>query len=119
MGGGLATFVIALLIFHAGFVAGSRRFEPAGRGPHEFGLQFPHGFVAGGHGAVGTIDNWVPPTLTLTTRGGDKETVLVGTTTRIEPPGATSTLLVPGARVIIIGTPDTDGLQANVIRMLP
>jgi len=120
---GVVALVFALLIFHAGVAVGSRRALGAyPSGPDYrgfFGMTLPHGYIGGGHGAVGEIQSYNPPVLLIETRGEDTESVTVATTTQVEPAGATSTELVPGARVIIIGTPTQSGLTAKLIRVLP
>lgn len=128
---GIAAVLLAFLIFHAGAVVGSHQgLRPHG-GMHGFrppygaptGFMLPDGYLPRGHGAVGTITTVTLPTITITERSGDTETVLIATTTRIEigPIATTSRALVPGTRVIIFGDPDetVERINAKVIHVLP
>lgn len=113
--------VVALLIFHAGVIFGERD----ARGMDDHGPQMgpfgalPHSYMESGHGAVGEIESYAPPILIVETRGESTTSITVASTTLIDPSGATSTTLVPGAHVIIIGTPIQGGMTAKLIRVVP
>lgn len=127
----IAALIVAALIFQAGVAMGSRRiFERHGGMPGEhllfnaLGIPLPHNFVPhGGHGAVGTIAAVGTSTLGVTGPDGQTQTVGVDPRTIIETPDGTTTLsgLAAGARVIVIGEPDTAGtrINASLIRVLP
>jgi hypothetical protein len=87
------------------------------------GSFLPHSFIPGGHGAVGTIATITPPTFTLTTREGEVETVVIGTTTLLRNEQAPLRIedLRPGQNVVVLGDPhsETEGMQARLIRVLP
>lgn len=122
---GLVALVLALLIFHAGVAVGSRRDEglrpsgPQGAFSGIWGMPLPHGYIAGGHGAVGEIESFTAPTLVIETRDDSTESVTVASTTTLNPEGSAATELVPGAHVIILGTPQNGILTATLIRILP
>ena len=126
----VAAVLVALLIFHAGLVAGTHQAPRPRGGMHGFRPSFgtpasfmlPDGYMPRGHGAVGTIATVTLPTLTITERSGDSETVLLATTTLIDSAqGTSSSMLIPGARVIIFGEPDetVERINAKVIHILP
>jgi hypothetical protein len=120
---GLGVLLLALLIFDAGIALGERRARPHPETPFSaYGMPLPHTFGEEGHGAVGTIASTsLPGSFTLTTRDDDTDTILIGPSTELEPQGTpTSTLLVPGSHVIIIGEPESnESIQATLIRVLP
>jgi hypothetical protein len=125
---GAAAFILALLIFHAGYVLGSRRGAPLGAvrqvRVYGFGMpgMMPQAFISGGHGAAGTIATVTLPTFILKEEDGDIEYVVVSATTTIlwhqpgMPPTPTSSgALVPQQHVVILGTPGSGEIQANLI----
>ncbi len=127
--GVVGAFFLAALIFHAGVVVGSHR-GTFGRFGMERGFrssffpggfELPHGFMFGTHGAVGTITAVTLPTLTLQTREGTNETILVDTSTIIRNMGAADTkALATGTQAIVLGEPDSQGrIDAKLIRILP
>ncbi len=129
--GVIGALILALLIFHAGVVVGSRRdrFLFVRHGADR-GFSFPFllggfalpygGFIPNSHGAVGTITAVTLPTLSVETRGGTSETILVGTSTIIRNSGeSTSLALSVGDQVVVLGEPDSQGrIDATLIRVL-
>ena len=116
----LGAFILALLIFHAGVVVGSRHHARGGRA-FSGRWELPHGFVEGGHGAIGTIESVATSSLTLMTRGGQAETVMFASGTAVHAAGSatSSAALMGGEHVLVLGTPDAAGrLVADVIRIL-
>ncbi len=122
--------MLALLIFHAGVVVGSHRGE---RSRHEVGhgfrppflpsgFELPHGFMSNTHGGVGTITAMVTPsTLTIQTREGVDQTVVVSTSTMIRGVRDTGTAppLLVGDQIVVLGQPDNQGhINAKLIRVL-
>ena len=131
--GVIGALILALLIFHAGVVFGSHRNSFGGPSSRSgmnrgfrppflpSGFELPHGFIPNSHGAVGTITAITLPTLTMETREGTSQTILVGTSTMVRDmrDGTTTTLSV-GNQIIVIGQPDSRGrIDAKLIRMLP
>ncbi len=121
--------IVVILIFNLGMLFeaerhGFERVPPFNHGPGSFATPFgmfplPHEFIEDGHGAVGTLTNVALPLLTLQTRTGSSETILVSTSTIIHGE-ATSTTLSQGEAVIVLGEPDTQGyIEAQLIRILP
>lgn len=125
---GLGVLLVALLIFHAGVVTGSHRHSPGRGGPGfgfrvpGFNVQLPRGFIPNGHGSVGTIQSVSTSSITLQTRDGTTQTVLLTgkTSIRTASGAASSTALSVGQQVIILGTPNDDGtISADLIRATP
>jgi len=125
---GLGILFVALLIFHAGVVTGSHRHFPGRAGPGfgfrgpGFNVQLPRGFISNGHGSVGTIQSISTSSLSLETRDGATQTVLLSdkTSIRTESGATSSTALLVGPKVIILGTPNDDGtISADLIRTTP
>jgi|SRR3989344_7553929 len=125
---GLGILFVAMLIFHAGVVTGSHRHFPGKAGPGfglrgpGFNVQLPRGFIPNGHGSVGTIQNVSTSSITLQTRDGATQTVLLTdkTSIRTQSGAASSTALSVGQQVIILGTPNDDGtISADLIRATP
>ena len=125
---GFGVFFVALLIFHAGVVTGSHRHFSDRPGPGfgfrgpGFNVQMPRGFIYNGHGAVGTIQSVSTSSITLQTRDGTTQTVLLTgkTSIRTASGAASSTALSVGQQVIILGTPNDDGtISADLIRATP
>lgn len=126
----LGALFLAILIFHAGVAVGSHRHVRGKsemehgwgfRGPG-FDVKFPRGFIAGSHGAVGIIVSVGSSSITLRTRDGETQTVLLTNTTvtRSESGDASSTTLSVGQHIIILGSPsDAGALTADLIRILP
>lgn len=117
----LIALLLGLLIFDAGLTVGERRARPPQPPFNAYGVPLPHMYGAG-HGADGIITSVnLPQSFTLTTRDGDTDTVLIGTSTELEPAGTpTSTLLVAGSHIIVIGEPEVnESIQALLIRVLP
>jgi hypothetical protein len=122
VGVGLITVFVGLLVFDAGIAVGERRERPRVEEPFSaYGVPLPHTYGDPDHGAVGTIESTdFPGSITIMTRGNEEESVLLTSSTELEPSGATSTLLAPGSHVIIIGQPDgTSSIDAMLIRVLP
>lgn len=127
---GLGGLVVVVLIFHVGVVIGARHnFRPThGMMGREFrapfgGFMMPEGFMPQMHGAVGTVASVTLPTFIVTEQDGEQETVFLATTTlvRNDIQGATSTALMPGAHVIVLGWPDenVERIDARFIRIVP
>lgn len=136
---GIGILIVALLIFHAGAVVGSRRgpFNIPFDGPgammeHRFrppflptDIEFPHGFMRASHGAIGEITSvtTASSTFTVKTRDGSIRTVSITPSTLIKSDIGTSTeagSLSSGMQVIILGEPNVeDTIDARVIRILP
>jgi hypothetical protein len=126
--GVLGVLLVATLIFHAGVVFGTRQALYSERFPrdprHSFfpgALRLPPGYVPGGHGAVGVITEVALPTVTIQMRDGSTDVVTVGTSTIIESTDGqnTTSSLVVGRPVVIIGAPGTlGGIGAKVIRVI-
>jgi len=121
--GVVGVLFLAALIFHAGVVYGSHRNpfgrHDAGRGfrPPFFpgGFELPHGFISNAHGAVGTVTTLALPTITMQTREGTSQTILVGTSTITRG----GTALSVGDEVLVLGEPDSQGrIDATLIRVL-
>lgn len=126
----LGIVLVVLLIFHAGFVAGSRHRSYPGEGGLGFRvhapgfgeMRLPRGFLPHGHGTVGTIQSISTSSITLQTRDGSSQTVLVSDKTLIRNSdgSASSSALTKGLPVIVLGTPDETGqISAELIRLLP
>ena len=126
---GAFALIVALLLFHAGFVAGQH--QPLRRVPSANGVPpqgmldgvIPRqGFVENGHGAVGTIATVTLSDFILQTRDGRDQTIETGTSTVVTG-GATAdtSALQRGEVVIVLGDPqDTDDgyLDARIIHIL-
>ena len=126
---GAFAIIVALLIFHAGFVEGQHQplhghmAAAAGNSGALGGFMPRQGFVENGHGAVGTIATVTLPTFTLESRDGLSQTIYAGTSTMFTG-GQTNdaSALQSGEAVIVIGDPDDidDGyLDARIIHILP
>lgn len=78
-----------------------------------------------GHGAIGKIVQIEGTTLTLQTREGATQTILIETKTRIErgalkPTKLTARDLKVGDHIIVVGAPNAQRqIRANLIRVLP
>lgn len=125
--GAVLALMVALLIFHAGVVVGSRHHFAEVRGlrmraPFMGPVMLPHGFIEHGHGAVGIVASVATSTLTLTMRDGSSEAVRLATSTTVRggASATTTAALAPGARVLILGEPDAGGvITAAAIQLLP
>lgn len=109
--------IFAALIFHAGVAVGSHRHFHGYDRPHGFR---EYGFIADGHGTVGTIESVASSSLTLSTYGGETTQILFDDTTSIRDATGPSTTgaLVTGAHIVVLGTPRDDGsLDARLIRI--
>lgn len=128
---GVMGIFVGALIFHAGVVVGSHSRLMQGRGPQGgFNVQFspigsltmPQGFVAGGHGALGTIETVSLPYFTVLSRNGSTLQIVVGSSTQINGAGGGTSALTEGRTVIVIGDPrdaGTDGeIEAKLIRIV-
>lgn len=125
----IGTLILALLIFHAGIVVGSRHnlFEHRNM-EHRFlfsffpgGFMVPYyGFIPNNHGSVGTITAVTLPTLSLKTRAGTNKIVLISTSTLIRGENnAGTSSLVAGDQVVVLGEPDSQGrIDAHLIHIL-
>ncbi len=132
----LGAALVLLLVFDAGLAIGTRRALELRGGPargHDapmlglggFGVAMPHGFIPGGHGAVGTIQSISPSILTIKTRSGDSEEIVMNASTTIE--SATTSLpqsgLHVGDQIVAIGNPSaatsSTRMTAELIRVLP
>jgi hypothetical protein len=90
--------------------------RPTGPG---FGARAP---LPGGHGAEGTITDVTLPTFRIVDENHPEETVRVsdGTLIRGSKGNVASTTLATGQNVIILGTPDSQGvINAKFIRITP
>ena len=126
---GAGIVLLALLIFHAGISVGShRRVSPrndAGwgfRAPGGFNIRMPRGYISDGHGAVGAIESVASSSVSLKTRDGRMQTVLLtgATTVRNSAGYASSSPLSVGQQIVVLGTPDSDGnIVADLIRVMP
>jgi hypothetical protein len=135
---GLVALILALLIFDAGVSVGARRaWGP--RGSKDFGpgmpiqlgltslvIPLPHGFIPGGHGAVGTIVGISLPHVSIKTRDGNKEQIVLENETIIRNGDSVIQAkdLQTGDNVIIIGEPNdaattSQEIEARLIRVLP
>lgn len=118
--------LFALLLFLAGLAVGShRRFARAEdkrwgfHGPG-FNVRLPHGFIEDGRGVVGTIQSAATSSLTVLARDGSVQTVLIRaeTTVRDRSGAASSTALVSGETVTVLGVRNADGtISADLIRI--
>lgn len=125
---GIGAVILAMLIFHAGVAIGSHR-NFRGNGERNWGfrapgfdVRFPRGFIQNGHGAVGIIQNVATSSITVQTRDGGTQTILITekATIRSQSRNASSTVLTAGQQVVILGTPNDDGsMSANLIRVIP
>ncbi len=126
---GIGVLFLAVLIFHAGISVGSHRHvSPRNdaswgfRAPGGFNIRMPRGFISNGHGAVGTIQSVASSSVSLKTRDGRTQTVLLtGATTIKNSAGyASSSPLSVGQQIVVLGTPDSDGnIAADLIRVMP
>ena len=124
----IGSLILAILIFHAGVVVGSHRgFAREGQFGRGFrpsffpgGFEMPHGFIQDGHAAVGSITAITLPTLSLQTREGMTQTIIVGTSTVIQSMGAPGVpTLSAGDTIIVLGEPDDQNrVNATFIRIL-
>lgn len=127
----IGAVVISLLIFHAGFVAGAHNRFPLSQEQSRgwnfqapgFGtVHVPHAFIMRGHGIVGIVQNISSSSLTIQTREGETQTVALTSTTQFRnlDGSASSTALVKGLGVMVLGAPDANGqISAEVIRIVP
>ncbi len=125
----VGALVLALLIFHAGIVVGSRHdlFERHNT-KHDFsfpffpnGFMMPYyGFIPNNHGSVGTITAVTLPTLSLRTRAGTNKIVLISSSTIIRGENDTGTSsLIAGDKIIVLGEPDRQNrIDAHFIHVL-
>jgi hypothetical protein len=121
----VAGLFVALLIFHAGVSLGERHALERSRpnGSSVFGPGMPHSFMPEGHGAVGTIQAVSLPTLTLTERDGESETVVLTASTTVEegPQMVAPASLTAGENIVVIGMPgaNDDQIRAELVRVIP
>ena len=107
---GIGALLIALLIFHTGVAIGSHRHHRERRGWH--------GFITEGHGAVGIIQEVASSSLRMQMRDDSPQTVWLTSTTIIRGDDASSTTLVAGQQIVVLGTPRGDGtLSADLIHI--
>ena len=130
----LGVLLVALLIFWAGTAVGSREARFSRDWENNYLGQFggpgspfvPQGgrddsFMSA-HGAFGQIVGVRLPEMVVKGAAESEKTVIVSGATAIRRGRAfaTSTDLVPGETVIVIGEPDAKGdIQASLIRILP
>jgi ferric-dicitrate binding protein FerR (iron transport regulator) len=124
--------VLAALIFHAGVVVGSHRhyrghggedrdFRPV---PGLSSVRIPggRGFIEGGHGIVGVVQNTNNGTLIVQLRNGSTQTVLLSGKTAVRTMNGTasSSELSAGDQVVVVGAPDhaDDAISADLIRII-
>jgi hypothetical protein len=122
---------IAVLIFHAGFIAGSHNRFPSPQGqvpgwnfkaPGFGDIHFPQSFMMQGHGLVGTIQDISTSSITIQTREGDTRTIALTKKTQFRnlDGSASSTALSAGSSIMVLGVPDENGqISADVIRIVP
>lgn len=134
---GLGALLVLLLVFDAGLAVGTRRAMELRGGPRVdghsapmfgiggFGVTMPHGFIPDGHGAVGTIQSINLPTITIKTRDGDTEEVVLSDSTTIESATTSmnATNLAVGQQIVAVGNPNaatsSQRMTAELIRVLP
>lgn len=108
-------------VFGAGFFVGRWRGRTSGAPASAAPTQV---LAPGGHGALGNITQIEATTLTIQTREGTTQTIVVDAKTRIErgtfkPTKLTLHELKVGDRIIVVGRPNAQGyIKANVIRVL-
>jgi len=108
-------------VFGAGFFVGrwSVRATLSSASPNRMVLP------SSGHGAIGKIVQIEGTTLTLQTRDGATQTILIENKSRIErgiakSPKLTARDLKVGDHIIVVGTPNAQRqIRANLIRILP
>jgi hypothetical protein len=108
-------------VFGAGFFVGrwSARANLPGASPLSRTIM-----PSGGHGAIGRIMQIEGPILTLQTRDGATQAILIENKTRIERGTVRPVKLTPrdlkvGDQIIVVGTPNAQRqIRANVIRVL-
>ncbi len=124
----MGALILALLIFHAGIVVGSRH-DLFGRHDMNHGFSFPfllgdfmpsYGFIQNNHGSVGTIIAVTPTMLSIKTRAGTNRTILISTSTVIRGDNDVGiTSLAAGDQIVVLGEPDSqDRLDAHFIHIL-
>lgn len=125
---GTGVALIALMVFHAGYVAGARHFSPRKHakqwrfhGPGRFEMPMPPDFIRDGHGAIGRISEMTEGTLTIVAPDGSTSTVLRTGDTEVRNMRGTATsgALHVGTMIMVLGEPTEAGLEANLIRTLP
>lgn len=129
----LGVLLVALVIFVAGAAVGYRHavFSNRWYGNYARGFDSPLSpfapFMHDGddlnpHGTFGDIVSFDPPYLMVKGQSQAESVITVGPGTVIRRIRAfgTTTDLMPGERVVIIGTPDDNGrIQASFIRVMP
>jgi hypothetical protein len=124
---GAGIFVIMLLVFHAGFVAGSRShfpFPPGGAMKFQIKalggeMDMPRGFIPAGHGLVGMIESSGTSSVIVRTRDGLVQKVVISKGTDIRGDATSTDGLTPGVPVVILGEPDEEGtIWAKLIRAM-
>lgn len=129
----LACLLILLLVFQAGMFVGFRKglFTSQWNDNYSRGFDDPRsvfapfmmdGDMPNPHGVVGTIASQNLPNLIVKGRGTAEEVVVVGPETVIRGirHSASTSDLVAGRQVVIIGEPDENGrLRASLIRVMP
>ncbi len=133
----IIALMVGALIFHAGVGFGERRAFDRMRthGGHGmppppiglFGIPLPHEFIPDGHGTVGKITAVASSTsFTLQARDGSTVTIDLLPDTQImdDAPASTSSALVVGALVVVVGQPAQDSdagqdIDARIIHVLP
>lgn len=125
--------VVCVLTFHAGTVYGMRAIRTAHTPPpppRELstmgGIRPPRTFIADGHGATGVVIRSTSNTLTIRTREGEEEIILIDDDTEIRNKNKKVSFedIEVGAKIIVVGDPDdattTDKhvVEAEVIRIV-
>jgi len=127
---GIGFLIIALVIFEAGVAVGFHKASFASRWQDNYARNFGDprrmivlpGGVPNPNGAFGTVESVALPTFVVDGKGEPEKTVVIGDDTLIregDAAGAPSDV-VPGAMVVVIGSPADDGaVAAQLIRIFP
>lgn len=122
--------IIAIVVFEAGVAVGFRKASFASHWQDNYARNFgdPRQMVVlpGGtpnpNGAFGSVESVSLPTFVVDGKGEPEKMVLITDSTVIREGNVvgTSTDIVPGANVVVIGSPSDDGVvEAQLIRILP
>ncbi len=107
-----------MCVFGAGFVAGRWNASPVG-GP--FAPPVRGLFFLRGHGAIGVIQEINDQTITLQTRDGKTQTILIDNNTRFDKNFRKISLgdLQVGDQILVIGSPSADGqINARLVGVM-